>query len=72
MYWMRGEKIKPLTTTYVKEQLNSFIMTQTWRSVNVWLGIKDSNLCMPESKSGALTSLANPQIRLASYKVGGH
>ncbi len=25
-----------------------------------WQGKKDSNLCMPESKSGALTSLAIP------------
>jgi hypothetical protein len=27
-----------------------------------WLGRKDSNLRMPESKSGALTSLATPQL----------
>ena len=27
----------------------------------VWLGKKDSNLRMPESKSGALTNLATPQ-----------
>ncbi len=27
-----------------------------------WLGKKDSNLRMPESKSGALTSLATPQL----------
>ena len=26
-----------------------------------WLGKKDSNLRMPESKSGALTNLATPQ-----------
>ncbi len=26
----------------------------------IWQGRKDSNLCMPESKSGALTSLATP------------
>ena len=30
----------------------------------VWLGRKDSNLRMPESKSGALTSLATPQQRV--------
>ncbi len=28
-----------------------------------WLGKKDSNLRMPESKSGALTNLATPQQR---------
>jgi hypothetical protein len=30
-----------------------------------WLGKKDSNLRMPESKSGALTNLATPQQALA-------
>ena len=69
MIWMRDEKIKPLTTINVMMWLNSFIMTQTWRSVNVWLGMKDSNLRMPESKSGALTSLANPQILSTNHKA---
>jgi hypothetical protein len=31
------------------------------RPMKVWLGRKDSNLRMPESKSGALTNLATPQ-----------
>ncbi len=30
-------------------------------ALSTWLGRKDSNLRMPESKSGALTSLATPQ-----------
>jgi hypothetical protein len=35
----------------------------------VWLGRKDSNLRMPESKSGALTSLATPQLLVATLSV---
>ena len=32
-----------------------------------WLGKKDSNLRMPESKSGALTNLATPQLRRLAH-----
>jgi hypothetical protein len=32
-----------------------------------WLGRKDSNLRMPESKSGALTSLATPHLLLTLH-----
>ena len=37
----------------------------------IWLGRKDSNLRMPESKSGALTNLATPQklIRLITHQI---
>ena len=47
-------------------------MTQTVKSVNVWLGMKDSNLRMLESKSSALTSLANPQILSTNYTADGY
>ena len=36
----------------------------TAAAAEIWLGRKDSNLRMPESKSGALTNLATPQVRV--------
>ena len=38
--------------------------------IYIWLGRKDSNLRMPESKSGALTSLATPQEILHHRHLG--
>ena len=35
--------------------------------LKIWQGKKDSNLRMPESKSGALTNLATPLHRLAAF-----
>ena len=36
--------------------------------LNIWQGIEDSNLGMPESKSGALTNLANPLHRTVALQ----
>ena len=50
IFWLKAQKTKARKSS-IYTLLSKF-----------WLGRKDSNLRMPESKSGALTSLATPQL----------